>query len=138
MIKLTQGPGMDPPQSDGAAPNACIRLLSSYYIATDEVVTRIDVVMGFGEERHHGWRAGNKGAQFNVALPSSGKGQLSVPPNGSVLGGHSANVCAEDLRDALRALADEIDRRLAKTVEQDVGAPEGPSMLAGAVASLRS
>lgn len=110
MTQVSEGPVSIRPELNDQF-NVGFRVLSSYQIQTDSVVTRFDVLIG-GEIVEPGGRITGEGIkQFNVTVNSTEPGTSSLLlPKGGILGGLVIQTSAKELVAALRGLADVVER----------------------------
>lgn len=82
--------------------DASLRMLTHYDVATDSMLTRLDVLLGLEK---------NPLNQYPFAFMSSQPGNtpLHIPDRRGVVGAYDVRASSEDLVTALRSLADAIE-----------------------------
>lgn len=110
MVQVSEGPVSIRPELNDQF-DVGFRVLSSYQIQTDSVVTRFDVLIN-GEIVEPGGRVTGEGIkQFNVSINSTEPGTSSLLlPKGGILGGFVIQTSDKELVAALRGLADAVER----------------------------
>lgn len=108
-MSTNKGPGMIQPEL--VSRDASLRLLTSYDVGTDELITRLDVLMKVEMRGKSGFPL--RGKQVNAAFftGSAGESDLILPSRG-IVHGVVVRVNAKELAKDLRTLAELIETEM--------------------------
>lgn len=112
-ISVSDGATMErPPHRYDDELKASVRIISTYDIGTDSILSRFDVLVNAEPMSPGTWRTGMKGDQFNAAIftKSLGASDFMIPDKG-IEGVYTFKAAPSDLSAMFRAFADAIDAK---------------------------